>query len=201
MRDTENIHQLAAIQPDYMGFIFYEKSKRYVESLDRLKLGNLPASIKKTGVFVDAAIEEIEAKISLYKLEAIQLHGQETPEFCGLLKQAGLEVIKAFGVDNQFDFNLLNRYDEAVDYFLFDTKTDKHGGSGMVFDWNLLQNYTLSKPYFLSGGLDTEHLNELLNIPDQRLYALDLNSRFELEPGLKDIQKLTSFFNAIRIPV
>ncbi|MEJ6979971.1 phosphoribosylanthranilate isomerase [Pedobacter sp. P351] len=200
MRDAENISELAMLEPDYMGFIFYPQSKRYAADLDVEVLNALPSEIKKTGVFVNAAYTEISQKIDTYKLDAIQLHGTESPEFCIRCKQLDVEVIKAFGVDKDFDFSDLSAYKEAVDYFLFDTKTDLHGGSGKTFDWNILQKYSLQKPYFLSGGLSADNLTEIKQINDPRLYALDLNSRFELEPGLKNIEKLTAVFNEIKIP-
>jgi phosphoribosylanthranilate isomerase len=200
MRDEENMQQLVALKPDYMGFIFYPKSKRYAESLSINFLTSLPQSIRKTGVFVDASIEEVKEKITTFQLDAVQLHGNESPEYCAKLKQYSPEVIKAFGIDNYFDFNILNSYDAVCDYFLFDTKTEQHGGSGQLFNWDLLKQYTLPKPYFLSGGLNLESAKGILSIEDARLYALDLNSRFETAPGMKDIQKLQSFFNAIKIP-
>jgi phosphoribosylanthranilate isomerase len=200
MRDVKNIRQLVEIQPDYIGFIFYPGSKRYAEPLDDRFLDTLPSNIKKTGVFVDAAYDEISTVVERYELDAVQLHGTESPELCGLLQQSGIEVIKAFGIDSTFDFNTLTEFNPVVDYFLFDTKTAQHGGSGQLFDWSILKNYNLDKGYFLSGGLSAEQLSELLKYEDPRLYALDLNSRFELEPGLKNIPQLTSFFNAIKIP-
>lgn len=201
MRDAENIIQLAALQPDYIGFIFYPESKRYVGEIDQNILKKIPSDIKKTGVFVNESYRVIVDKISDFKLDAIQLHGKESAEFCDKFRTVDVEVIKAVGISNPANFDGLNEYSDAVDYFLFDTKTQQHGGSGKTFDWSLLKCYTLNKPYFLSGGLSSEHLNDLSAIQDSRLYAFDLNSRFELEPGLKDIQKLRSFFNEIRVPV
>jgi phosphoribosylanthranilate isomerase len=200
MRDADNIRQLATLEPDYIGFIFYPNSKRYATNLDLALLRSLPSSIKKTGVFVDSTYQDITEKIEMYQLNAVQLHGAETPELCMKINELGIEVIKAFGIDNNFDFNILSEYNKGVDYFLFDTKTKEHGGSGKVFDWELLNQYTLDKPYFLSGGLSTDNIAEIKSIPDTRLYALDLNSRFELEPGLKDIKKLTAVFNEIKVP-
>ncbi len=200
MRDAENIKQLAMLEPDYIGFIFYPESKRYAAELDIKLLSSLPSEIKKTGVFVDSTYQDIAEKIETYKLDAVQLHGAEKPELCMKIKNLNVQVIKAFGIDNNFDFSNLSSYNEAIDYFLFDTKTKEHGGSGKAFDWELLNQYTLDKPYFLSGGLSIENLAEIKSINDTRLYALDLNSRFELQPGLKDIEKLTSVFNEIKIP-
>lgn len=198
MREPENILSLAALLPDYIGFIFYGPSKRFAGELDRSVLQQLPRSIKKTGVFVDAGLDEILEKKGLYNLDAIQLHGKETAELCQRLRDNQTEVIKAFGMDENFNFAVLNEYKDVVDYFLFDTKTKLHGGSGQTFDWNLLNAYSLDIPYFLSGGLDADNIEQAVNIKDDRFYALDLNSRFEISPGLKDIRKLSELINRIQ---
>lgn len=201
MRDAENIRLLAELKPDYLGFIFYEPSKRYADNLDAAALENLPSCIKKTGVFVNATLEEITEKVQQFKLDAVQLHGQESVEFCMQLKPIGVEIIKAFGIDSEFDFNSLINYQSVIDYYLFDTKTELHGGSGKTFEWTILEKYTLKIPYFLSGGLSAENIKEIRGMNDSRLFALDLNSRFEIQPGLKDIEKLTTVFNEIKIPI
>jgi phosphoribosylanthranilate isomerase len=192
MKVPSNILEVAALRPAYMGFIFYKGSKRYIADLPAGVIDALPSSIKKTGVFVDASLEEVVAAIAVYSLDAVQLHGNESEAYCKALKDAEnkVEIIKAFGVDEEFDFGRLGSYADVVDYFLFDTKTEGHGGSGLSFSWELLQKYTLAKPYFLSGGIGLEALSEVQNITDPRLYAVDVNSRFELEPGVKDITKL-----------
>ncbi len=197
MRNTENIRQVAALLPDYMGFIFYPGSKRFAETLDKRILDDLPPSIKKTGVFVNASPAEIQGKAEQFSLNAVQLHGSESPETCGIIRAMGVEVIKAFGLDESFDFTILNTYEGFADYFLFDTKTTQHGGSGQVFNWSLLNENNTVKSYFLSGGLGIENIGDIENIEDSRLYALDLNSRFETEPGLKDLNKLKIIFNQI----
>ena len=206
MRDSENIRQLAKLNVDYMGFIFYPLSKRFVGIPDKNVLTSLPASIKKTGVFVDTNIEVIADKVSYYQLDAVQLHGAEPPEFCRSLssilqnEQRGkkIELIKAFGLFSEFNFNDLNAYQDEVDYFLFDTKTSYHGGSGITFDWNILKEYAGQKPYFLSGGLSAKNMAGIIDFADRRLYGVDLNSRFETETGIKDISKLEAAFQLIR---
>jgi phosphoribosylanthranilate isomerase len=199
MREPGNIAGVVKLQPDYMGFIFYPGSKRYVADLPQAVLKELPKGIKATGVFVDEDLEEVIRLANTYELAALQLHGSESPDYCLQLKQAlpGVEVIKAFGVNNEFEFSTLQSYNEVVDYFLFDTQTEGHGGSGKVFDWGLLDSYTGNKPYFLSGGIGPEHAEALRNIDDERLYAVDINSRFELEPGLKDLERLKEFKNIL----
>lgn len=197
MKEPENIQAVTALNPDYLGFIFYSDSKRFVEGLTPSFVKGLPAAVKKTGVFVNEELNRVAQLAVLYGLNAVQLHGQEPVKYCialkGLLADAGITLIKAFGIDGDFDFNTLNPYAGVVDYFLFDTQTPDHGGSGKVFDWSLLKNYTLDQPYFLSGGIGPESVEQLKQINDPRMYAIDVNSRFELAPGLKDIDKLKDF--------
>jgi phosphoribosylanthranilate isomerase len=192
MKYPDNISAVAALQPDYMGFIFYPQSPRFVAGL---KLTGLAAL--RTGVFVNEQAERIGELIDQYQLSAIQLHGDESPQFCKLFKGEVI-VIKAFGVDQNFDFEKLSDYKDSADYFLFDTKTSKHGGSGQTFDWNVLSNYKLDIPFFLSGGLSLENLEEVKKIKHLQFYGVDLNSRFEIEPALKDIDKLKKAFEILK---
>lgn len=194
MKQAANIAAVAELQPDYLGFIFYQKSPRFIPEVSAELIKYVPSTIKTTGVFVNEDIQIVKQHIIKYNLKAIQLHGNEDFSYCQELKLAGVEVIKAFGVDENFDFEKLSVYLNVVDYFLFDTQTPAHGGSGKVFDWGLLQSYKFEKPYFLSGGIDLLHTSEIKQIIDPRLYALDVNSKFELEPGLKDVEKLKEFF-------
>ncbi len=198
MKHAANIAAVAELHPDYMGFIFYEKSPRYISEVSSELIKYVPHEIKTVGVFVDEAIENVSAAVAKHHLKAVQLHGKESIDFCREIKQTGVEVIKAFGVHPDFDFAALEAYEPVVDYFLFDTQTPAHGGSGKVFEWALLNNYQLSKPYFLSGGIDLRHVDQIKDIKDDRLYSVDINSKFELEPGLKDISKLKEFFNNIK---
>lgn len=186
MKYPDNIMEVVALQADYMGFIFYTKSKRYVG--DDFVMPEIPDSINKVGVFVNEGLDNLIKKVQHYRLDYVQLHGDETPEYC---RHAGnyATVIKAFGVDKDFNFSILNGYESVCDYFLFDTKTVGYGGSGQGFDRSLLQQYHLSKPYFLSGGIGLEEL-ELLKSVHPVPFALDVNSKFEIEPALKDINKL-----------
>jgi phosphoribosylanthranilate isomerase len=207
MRDPGNIVDLALLEPDYMGLIFYPKSKRFAENPDKGILKNLPDSVKITGVFVDEKIEAILQKVDEYGLNAVQLHGYESVIFCKQLRDLldvrlnfkKVEIIKAFGIFPGFDFNQLKPFNYVVDYFLFDTKTSEHGGSGITFDWKILERYKGQKPYFLSGGLSPENISEINNLGFKQLFGIDLNSKFELEPGLKDINRLQSAFKLVRI--
>jgi phosphoribosylanthranilate isomerase len=189
MKYPENILEVGSLLPDYMGFIFWEKSARYFDGI----IPELPKSIKKVGVFVNASLEEILEKIEKHDLQAVQLHGDESVEFCETLKKNLpnlTDVIKVFSILDTFDFAILNPYENVCDYFLFDTKGKLPGGNGTTFDWKVLENYPSTKPFFLSGGIGIEEMeavNEILktNLP---VYAIDVNSKFEIEPGLKNIQ-------------
>lgn len=206
MRDPQNILSLAELKPDYMGLIFYPQSKRYVADPDKNILASLPASISLTGVFVDEEEGLVVQKAVHYGLSAIQLHGAESPEYCKILRRKlkeslpdkHIELIKAFGIYPGFDFSTLEPYNDVADYFLFDTKTSEHGGSGIAFDWTILDQYDGEKQFFLSGGLSPDNIDDLFNLATNKIYALDLNSRFETEPGLKNIESLRSAFQLIR---
>lgn len=198
MKYPDNIAALASLGIDYMGFIFYDQSKRYVGESSSVFIKQLERP-SKVGVFVNASLSEILLKITEFQLNIIQLHGNESVEFCAELKEkSGISVIKAFGIDQDFDWAQLNPYAGVIDYFLFDTKSSSHGGTGIQFNWSLLDQYKLTIPYFLSGGLDPENIKIALERNDPRLYALDLNSKFEVEPGLKDIYLLTQSINNIK---
>lgn len=201
MKFGENIREVANLQPDYMGFIFYEKSPRFVEGI----LPEISGNIKKVGVFVNAGLSGIIDKIDMYDLQAVQLHGSEPPDLCKEIaaksKARNLEVIKAFSIKDEFDFTLLEPYEQVCDFFLFDTKGKNPGGNGYVFDWNVLRDYPSKKPYFLSGGIGLEEMGNLeiflKSGASKYCTAIDVNSRFELEAGLKDVGKLNKFKNKI----
>ncbi|MDY0906453.1 phosphoribosylanthranilate isomerase [Pedobacter sp. CFBP9032] len=199
MKLAANIAAVAALRPDYLGFIFYDKSPRLISDVSAELIKYIPAEIKTVGVFVDEELDVVKKKINLYQLKAVQLHGSESPGYCAALQSISgeIEVIKAFGIDEDFDFNVLKEYMDAVDFFLFDTKTKAHGGSGKTFDWKMLDDYKLDKPYFLSGGIDLQHAAAIKQIKDSKLYALDINSRFEVEPGVKDVEKVKAFINIL----
>jgi phosphoribosylanthranilate isomerase len=195
MRDSPDIQAVLPLNPDFLGFIFSEKSLRFAgENLNEELLKQFPRTVQKVGVFVNANLDFILRHVRKYSLDFVQLHGDEMPVFCQNLRNKGVSVIKAFPVDNDFNFNRLNNYKLHCDYFLFDTKGENPGGNGVAFDWNLLQNYDQEKPFFLSGGISPESVKMIKNLPaNLNLFALDLNSRFEISPGMKDIEKLRSF--------
>lgn len=194
MREPTNIQALASLPIDYMGFIFYDKSARYTPELPTI---SIPDQIKKTGVFVNAEKTFIDKKIA-QGLQAVQLHGQEPPTFCRDIKEGRIEVIKAFGIDTNTQWKDFAPYVGIVDYFLFDTSSPQHGGTGRTFDWELLKKYPYNVPYFLSGGLDLANIPSALAITDERLIGLDINSKFEVKPGLKDIDKLKQALKIIK---
>jgi len=192
MKYPDNILEVGALLPDYMGFIFWEKSARYFDGI----IPTLPKSIQKVGVFVNATSDEILEKIEKHDLQAVQLHGSESVEFCESLKKKlpkGIEVIKVFSILNTFDFAVLKPFEPLCDYFLFDTKGRLPGGNGTTFDWKVLEQYPSTKPFFLSGGIGIEELEDVKQVLKTNLpiYAIDVNSKFELNPGLKNIKLCT----------
>jgi len=198
MREAENISALTKINPDFIGFIFYDKSPRYVGEMDENVLKAIPKSIKKVGVFVNANPDYIIKNVKKYDLQYVQLHGHETPDFCRNLKTRGINIIKAFLIDDTFNFSSLNNYKPHTDYFLFDKRGAQIGGNGVTFDWNLLKKYDNEKPFFLSGGLSLENIEQVAELSGLRIYGLDVNSNFEIEPALKDIDKIAELLEVVR---
>ncbi len=199
MREPENILAAAQLKPDMMGFIFYPASPRFAGELLKAEvLAELASEIKKTGVFVNAGINEISDKVEKYSLDAVQLHGVETPELCRQVKEKGVKVIKAFSISENNSFENCSAYRECTDFFLFDTMTKNHGGSGQQFDWALLDSYDAGHPYFLSGGISHLDAGRIAGINYDSFHGIDLNSRFEIKPGLKDIEKLKKFIEELR---
>lgn len=209
MKYNDNMIQVSALRPDYLGFIFYEKSSRFFN-------GDIPEVselIKKAGVFVNASIEFVLEQVQTYNLQAIQLHGKETPEYCKTLKKKlssmprqesihiQTEIIKVFSIKDAFDFSVLEPYDDVCDYYLFDTKGKLPGGNGYTFNWDILKKYPSTKPFFLSGGIGLEELENIKSFlktdAAKYCYALDVNSQFEIKPGLKNTDSLKLFRNQL----
>ncbi|RNI27897.1 phosphoribosylanthranilate isomerase [Rufibacter immobilis] len=198
MKYSENLEELLLLKPDYVGFIFYEKSPRYITTQWAVFSSVFQQGTRKVGVFVDEEGGNILQKVTELGLDMVQLHGQETPQMCHELKDAGLEVMKAFRLEADFDFGQLEEYAQMCDYFLFDAGGPNPGGNGVRFNWEMLQKYTLDVPFFLSGGIELSHVEEIKALRLPKLYGVDLNSKFEIQPGLKDIDKLQRFFQEIR---
>jgi phosphoribosylanthranilate isomerase len=192
MKYPENISEVSKLLPDYMGFIFWKNSSRFCD----IELPQLPEHIMKIGVFVDASLAEIEATIKRHGLQGIQLHGNESPEFCRKCKAFKLIIIKAFAIDAAFDFSILKSYESVSDYYLFDTKGELPGGNGQTFEWKVLAKNPSNKPFFLSGGIGLEEMEAIknLNLP---IHAIDVNSKFETAPGLKNTEDLRLFQNLL----
>ncbi len=190
MRDADNIRAVSELGIDWMGFIFWAPSSRYVSE----KPTFLPTRQKRVGVFVDARIEEVKSKADEYALDLIQLHGKESPAFCERLKtNSRQQLIKAFNIATQEDLEQTIPYEGLVDYFLFDTKAKMVGGNGTQFDWSVLSAYQGNTPFLLSGGIGPDDAEKVRNFHHPQLAGIDLNSRFELSPALKDIEKLKQF--------
>ena len=196
MKYPENILEITKLKPDYLGFIFWEKSARFFD----LQLPEIPKSILKVGVFVDATLEDIISKINQYNLNLVQLHGKESVEFCEKLKSEidiKIEIIKAFSIDSEFNFEQLEEYQTVCEYFLFDTKGKLPGGNGTSFNWEILKKYTLKKPYFLSGGIGNEEITRIKEFIKSDIskfcIAVDVNSKFEIKPALKNEKELSQF--------
>jgi phosphoribosylanthranilate isomerase len=189
LKIPSNIIELATLNIDMMGFIFYEKSPRFVgEHFDKNFMQSLPKSIRKVGVFVDEDEKMVLQKIEDYGLDVVQLHGNESVAYCEKLKAKNIRIIKAFQIDDVFDFSQLAPYQKICDYFLFDTKGKEKGGNGISFNWEVLNNYQLDTPFLLSGGIGVENLEEALSIIHPQLVGFDINSKIEVEPALKSVE-------------
>lgn len=199
MRERENMAAVGQLPIDYMGFIFYPPSPRYAGSLAPEVLEQaLPGRVKRVGVFVNEEVEAVQATAARYGLHAVQLHGAETPDRCAALRASGLEVIKAFSIAGAEDLEACALYEGTCDCFLFDTKTPLYGGSGRQYDWNLLSSYVGPTPFLLSGGIGEEDAARLRAFSHPRCLGIDLNSRFEQHPGLKDVSRLHGFLEELR---
>ncbi len=213
MRNPNNIKDLLSLPVDWMGLIFYEKSSRNVpNSAAKDILAASEGKVKRVGVFVDEDIETIVQKVAKFKLTYVQLHGKESPDYCyDLLAKSAktfgcgdeLQIIKAFSVDENFDFATTKGYEPYINYFLFDTKGKNPGGNGFTFDWTLLKEYNGSLPFLLSGGLDEFSAVAIQSLDLPKLVGVDVNSKFEIEPALKDIEMLRRFTQTLakEIPV
>ncbi len=195
MREMDNIRQIADLQPDMMGFIFYPKSKRFVSGIGP----DIPLDIIKVGVFVDPSFEEVKERTEQFSLNYIQLHGKESAEFCSHINnELEVKVIKVFSISTKINLEEMIPYEGQVDYFLFDTATRDHGGSGKHFNWELLNDYSLQTPFFLSGGIDLQDAEEIKKLKHRKLVGVDINSCFEIKPALKDVKKVEEFLSEMK---
>jgi len=194
--NEENIYQVARLNPDYIGHIFWEKSVRYV----RNNTPKLKKEIKKTGVFFNSSFESVVHKIKAHDLQCVQLHGDESIQFCKKILDNGTQVIKSFRVDDNFDFSILKSYDDYCDLFLFDSKSQLPGGTGNSFNWKILEKYKLKKEFFISGGIGIHSIDSLFELfkMDLPIYGIDVNSKFEDDMYLKKIDELKIFIETIK---
>ena len=216
MRDAQNIREVSQLGVDMIGMIFYPKSPRYVE-MQSSHAGIIPDYVKedinikskkspaRVGVFVDDMVQNIVTRVVNYHLDYVQLHGNEPREMCENLRltldpdiRPGIKIIKAISVSDASDIQKYKEYVGAVDLFLFDTKCKTVGGSGRQFDWQVLEQYDGEIPFLLSGGIGPEDASRLHAFHHPKCIGIDLNSRFEIEPGVKDVEKLKGFLNEIQ---
>ncbi|MCT4672825.1 MAG: phosphoribosylanthranilate isomerase [Prolixibacteraceae bacterium] len=193
MKVLENIQQLSRLDIDYIGLIFYSKSPRACDP-NTINWAALKEMGKEfVGVFVNTSIEDLLSTIEGSPINTLQLHGNESPEYCQELKSKGYTIIKAFGVGKDFRWQSCKEYLESVDYFLFDTQSKNHGGTGKKFDWEVMKSYPYNKPFLLSGGISLDDLSTLQKLKLNRMLGVDVNSRFEIEPGIKKIDDINIF--------
>lgn len=193
MTHSLNIKKVEAIKPDFMGFIFYQKSSRFL----KVPPSYLPTKVNRVGVFVNEKQETIREIANLYSLDYIQLHGNESPIYCKELQQEGFNLIKAFQISSISDLENTTNYINSSQYFLFDTPCSGYGGSGKQFNWDLLHQYENETPFFLSGGLSLKSISELRAFTHPKLIGYDINSQFEIKPGIKSEAKVELFKNQL----
>ena len=198
MREPDNVKQVAQLGVDMMGFIFYPKSPRYASHV--VARSDADRNICRVGVFVNDSIPNMLDKIHSFSLNAVQMHGSESRLLCEQLREAkgDMKIIKAISVSTAGDIQKYKEYVGAVDYFLFDTKCKTVGGSGQQFDWQVLDEYDGDVPFLLSGGIGPEDASRILSFHHPRCVGIDLNSRFETEPGLKNVEKLKEFLLKVK---
>ena len=196
MLEETNVREVEQSGTDWMGFIFYPKSPRYVGEM----LPYIPENVKRVGVFVNEDTGRLLALAEKNRLDILQLHGDESPDDCKRLQEKGLFVIKAFGIatDKLFPAELVEQYEDCCDYFLFDTRTDLYGGSGEKFGWGILSNYRGETPFLLSGGISPKDMEAVKGFSHPKCIGIDLNSGFEISPAVKDVQLLQTFIGAFR---
>ena len=193
MREAENIREVEALGPDWLGLIFWPRSSRYVAK----RPVYLPTNAKRVGVFVDEDIDLVIKTAEDYALDLIQLHGHESPNYAAKLMK--WQVIKAFNIATAADFEQTSAYEGIVDYFLFDTKGKAVGGNGEKFDWSVLAYYQGETPFLLSGGIGPDDVERVRHFHHPKCIGIDLNSRFETAPGQKDAEQLRTFIKQVRL--
>jgi phosphoribosylanthranilate isomerase len=195
MREVTNIKSVLALKPDLMGFIFYPKSKRFVDALSLRDIDF--GTTQKVGVFVNEKLDSLTEKVKKFDLDYVQLHGDESPSYLAAVKYLGVKVIKVFRILDQLPIDQILAFEQEADYFLYDTLSLEYGGSGKNFQWNILNESPSSKPFWLSGGVSIESLKALGLIDHPGLTGIDVNSKFEDQPGMKNIELLRALKKAL----
>ena len=196
MKYLENITAVSNLKPDFMGFIFYEKSPRYFQ---REKIVMHDKNIQKTGVFVNETFQVITKKVKQHRLNFVQLHGDEKAGDCDRLQQMGIPVIKAFSIHDQFQWEYLKEYDNKCTYFLFDTFGKQRGGNGEAFDWKLLDKYQGNTAFFLSGGIGINNIDSVFDFDHSFFTGIDINSKVEETPGKKKVELVQKMIKKVKI--
>lgn len=194
MKHPQNINLISLLNTNFLGFIFYSYSYRFIGIPLPIEL-----MIKKVGVFVNYKIESLIKKVQKYVIEFIQLHGNEDIEFCEELYKNNFSIIKVFRVNEFFSFFVIQQYYNYSNYFLFETYSKQYGGSGKKFSWKKISGYTFNTKFFISGGIDTEDVERIKNILSIKFFGIDLNSQFEIEPGNKNRDELRRFIHKISL--
>jgi phosphoribosylanthranilate isomerase len=195
MREERNILDVAALSPDYMGFIFYEKSPRFVGH--DFKIPDQLGAVKRVGVFVNESTEVMLEKVRDHQLQFLQLHGREPVEQCQELKRSNVKIIKVFAVDSEMNFSQTKSFHGTCDFFLFDTKGKYYGGNAHTFNWTVLTKYDQKTPFFLSGGINPDNVMNVKKLEGMNLHAIDINSGVEASPGVKDVRQISRLKNIL----
>ncbi len=202
MTEPTNIVEIAALGPDYLGFIFYEHSQRFVIDGPMLSYLSLNPSLIRVGVFVNAEIEAIRSQVEASALGSVQLSGDESPEYCAMIREilGPIEILKSLDPCSFEQLARCHEYCPSIDAFIFDNKSASYGGSGKCFDWSILDKYLEPTPYFVSGGIAPKHIAELKGIAqrDDSLIGIDINSKVEHSPGLKDRDAVSRILEELR---
>lgn len=198
MVHPDNIAEVAELRPDYMGFIFWQGSKRNAEGLDAEVVKSLPEDILRVGVFVNATLDELMHTVEKYGLQMVQLHGDESPAMCTKIRDKGILVAKAVGMADPSDVAVTKYYENCTDLLILDTKSKQRGGTGIAYDRNLLLGYRGKVPFLMSGGVSPQDVEKVKSMQLPGMIGVDVNSRFELSPGVKDVETLKKFITELR---
>jgi len=207
LRDYNNIQQVANLNIDFLGLIFYPYSPRYVYHNENFTIKNINKTF--VAVFVNQSLNYIIQQIELHNIKYVQLHGTESTEYCLTLRNNDITIIKTIHLPTYYNINdvnliqeLINQYSNYVDFFLFDTKINNiqnnYGGSGIKFNWEIINKLTISKPFFIAGGISLENINDIFKITHPNFFAIDVNSKFEVSPAIKNINNLITLINYLK---